>query len=317
MKSAEKNVLNKTHEETPTKEIPLEEKSEVKTQKPKLLNIKTEKLHPFENHPYKILDDDSMAELKESIKEYGLLNRILVRPLDKKEEEYEVISGHRRVYAAKALGIKELPAIVHFIDRDEATLLMVDSNNQRERLLPSEKAFAYRMKLEALTHQGKRTDLTSSQVATKSDSATEVGKASGESRDTVYRYIRLTYLIPKLLEMMDEGKIAFSVGVELSYLDEQSQQTVLDACEQNDCTPSYSQSYHLHRAMNEGELDQYFIFDLLGHEKANQRETMKIPMERLKGKFPENYTYKQAEDFVLKAVDHYAGYLKAHREQSR
>lgn len=309
MKSAEKNVLNKTHEETPTKEIPLEEKSEVKTQKPKLLNIKTEKLHPFENHPYKILDDDSMAELKESIKEYGLLNRILVRPLDKKEEEYEVISGHRRVYAAKALGIKELPAIVHFIDRDEATLLMVDSNNQRERLLPSEKAFAYRMKLEALTHQGK----TCGQVGHKS----REDVSETESGRTVQRYIRLTYLIPKLLEMMDEGKIAFSVGVELSYLDEQSQQTVLDACEQNDCTPSYSQSYHLHRAMNEGELDQYFIFDLLGHEKANQRETMKIPMERLKGKFPENYTYKQAEDFVLKAVDHYAGYLKAHREQSR
>lgn len=313
MKSAEKNLLNKTHEETPTKEIPLEEKSEVKTQKPKLLNIKTEKLHPFENHPYKILDDDSMAELKESIKEYGLLNRILVRPLDKKEEEYEVISGHRRVYAAKALGIKELPAIVHFIDRDEATLLMVDSNNQRERLLPSEKAFAYRMKYEALKHQGK----TSSQLGTKLRTDEKIAKENGESRNQIQRYIRLTYLIPKLLEMMDEGKIAFSVGVELSYLDEQSQQTVLDACEQNDCTPSYSQSYHLHRAMNEGELDQYFIFDLLGHEKANQRETMKIPMERLKGKFPENYTYKQAEDFVLKAVDHYAGYLKAHREQSR
>jgi len=316
MKSADKNLLNKTHEETPTNEIPLEEKSEVKTQKPKLLNIKTEKLHPFENHPYKILDDDSMAELKESIKEYGLLNRILVRPLDKKEEEYEVISGHRRVYAAKTLGIKELPAIVHFIDRDEATLLMVDSNNQRERLLPSEKAFAYRMKYEALKHQGK----TSGQVVPKSDdnrTTAKIGESSGESYKTVQRYIRLTYLIPKLLEMMDEGKIAFSVGVELSYLDEQSQQTVLDACEQNDCTPSYSQSYHLHRAMNEGELDQYFIFDLLGHEKANQRETMKIPMERLKGKFPESYTYKQAEDFVLKAVDHYAGYLKAHREQSR
>lgn len=306
-------MLNKTHEETPTKEIPLEEKSEVKTQKPKLLNIKTEKLHPFENHPYKILDDDSMAELKESIKEYGLLNRILVRPLDKKEEEYEVISGHRRVYAAKALGIKELPAIVHFIDRDEATLLMVDSNNQRERLLPSEKAFAYRMKYEALKHQGK----TSCQVGAKLRTDETLAEKADDSARQIQRYIRLTYLIPKLLEMMDEGKIAFSVGVELSYLDEQSQQTVLDACEQNDCTPSYSQSYHLHRAMNEGELDQYFIFDLLGHEKANQRETMKIPMERLKGKFPESYTYKQAEDFVLKAVDHYAGYLKAHREQSR
>lgn len=280
-----------------------------KKQKTKQQPIRLDKLHPFENHPYKIMDDEAMEELKVSIADVGLLNRIIVRLLENTEDEYEIISGHRRVHAAELLGMKEVPAVVYFIDRDEATLLMVDSNNQRESLLPSEKAFAYKMKMDALSHRGK----TCGQVGHKSRE--EISEA--DSGRTVQRYIRLTYLIPELLELMDEGKIALTVGVELSYLDDQSQYDVLDICEQNDCTPSYSQSYHLHKAMTEGTLNKDFIIDLLSKEKANQRETMKIPMARLKGKIPDSYTYKQAEDFILKAIDHYDTYLKSRKEPVR
>ena len=292
---------------------PTLEKKYKTTQKP----IKLDKLQDFKDHPYKVQNGESMEELKASIREVGILNRILVRPLDDKDEKYEIISGHRRVKAAKELGMKEIPAIVYpEIDRDEATLLMVDSNNQRETLLPSEKAFAYKMKADALTHQGK----ASGQVVPKSDdnrTTAKIGEAAGDSYKTVQRYIRLTYLIPELLELMDEGKIALTVGVELSYLDDQSQYDVLDICEQNDCTPSYSQSYHLHKTMTEGTLNKDFIIDLLSKEKANQLETMKIPMARLKVKIPDSYTYKQAEDFILKAIEHYDTYLKSRKEPVR
>ena len=280
-----------------------------KKQKPKLANIKIEKLKPFEGHPYKIVDDESMEELKSSIAEKGLLNRIIVRPIEN-TDEYEIISGHRRVHAAELLGIKEVPAVVYFIDRDEATVLMVDSNCQREHILPSERAFAYKLKMEALKSQGKRTDLTSSQIATKLDSANELGKDSGTSRDTVYRYIRLTNLIPELLDMMDEGKIAFSVGVELSFLDDERQYDVLNACEENDNTPSYAQAVEMRKLYKNGELDCDDVSEIMSREKANQRITVKIPQERLYGKIPSGYSAKQTEDFIVKAVEYYHHYLQ-------
>ena len=280
-----------------------------KKQKPKLANIKIEKLHPFEGHPYKIVNDESMEELKNSIQEKGLLNRILVRQLEN-TEEYEIISGHRRVHAAELLEMKEVPAVIYFIDRDEATVLMVDSNCQREHILPSERAFAYKLKMEALKSQGKRTDLTSSQVATKLDSANELGKDSGTSRDTVYRYIRLTNLIPELLDMMDEGKIALSVGVELSFLDDERQYDVLNACEENDNTPSYAQAVEMRKLYKSGELDCDYVYEIMAREKANQRITVKIPQERLYGKIPNGYNAKQTEDYIVKAVEYYHHYLQ-------
>lgn len=281
-----------------------------------LKNIKLEKLRPFKDHPYKVQDNDSMNELEASIADVGLLNRILVRPLENTTDEYEIISGHRRVHAAEHLGMKEVPAVVHFIDRDEATLLMVDSNNQRETLLPSEKAFAYKMKADALTHQGK----ASGQVVPKSDdnrTTAKIGEAAGDSYKTVQRYIRLTYLIPELLDLMDEGKIALTVGVELSYLDDQSQYDVLDICEQNDCTPSYSQSYHLHKAMTEGTLNKDFIIDLLNKEKANQKQMIKLHAEKFESYIPRSYNAEQTENYLLKACECYKKVLQKQKEQAR
>ena len=284
--------------------------------KPVLKNIKLEKLRPFKDHPYKVQDNDLMDELEASIADVGLLNRIIVRPLENTTDEYEIISGHRRVQAAEHLGMKEVPAVVHFIDRDEATLLMVDSNNQRETLLPSEKAFAYKMKADALTHQGK----ASGQVVPKSDdnrTTAKIGEAAGDSYKTVQRYIRLTYLIPELLDLMDEGEIALTVGVELSYLDDQSQYDVLDICEQNDCTPSYSQSYHLHKAMTEGTLNKDFIIDLLSKEKANQKQMIKLHAEKFESYIPRSYNAEQTENYLLKACECYKKILQKQKEQAR
>ena len=278
------------------------------------VSIPASKLRPFEGHPYKVLDDDGMNELTASIQENGILVPLMVRPLEGTENEYEIISGHRRFRAAQTAGLTEIPAFIKPVSRDEAAIMLVDSNMHRERILPSEKAFAYKLKLEALSRQGKRTDLTSSQFATKLDTASEVGSARGESRDTVYRYIRLTNLIPSLLDLMDEGKIAFSVGVELSFLDDDLQQAVLDACEENDCTPSYSQTVRMHKAANEGTLDPDGICEILSEEKANQREKVTIPISKLKGKIPDNYTEKQRQDFIIKAIDHYHRYLMRQRE---
>lgn len=281
-----------------------------------LKNIKLEKLRPFKDHPYKVQDNDLMDELEASIADVGLLNRIIVRPLENTTDEFEIISGHRRVHAVEHLGMKEVPAVVHFIDRDEATLLMVDSNNQRETLLPSEKAFAYKMKADALTHQGK----TSGQVVPKSDdnrTTAKIGEAAGDSYKTVQRYIRLTYLIPELLELMDEGKIALTVGVELSYLDDQSQYDVLDICEQNDCTPSYSQSYHLHKAMTEGTLNKDFIIDLLNKEKANQKQMIKLHAEKFESYIPRSYNAEQTENYLIKACECYKKVLQKQKEQAR
>ena len=286
----------------------------MKCNKPKApVMIPVENLVPFDGHPYKVLDDDSMNDLTESVQDNGIMEPLTVRPLEN-TDNYEIISGHRRYRAAQKAGITEVPAFIRAVSRDEAAIMLVDSNLHRERILPSEKAFAYKLKAEALNRQGKRSDLTSSQVATRLDTAAEIGNASGESRDTVYRYIRLTNLIPELLDMMDEGKIAFSVGVELSFLDDERQYDVLNACELNDNTPSYAQAVRMHKAYGAGELTRDDIDVIMCEEKANQRETVKIPADRLKGKIPGSFNEQQRQDFIVKAVDHYYRYLQRQRE---
>ena len=216
--------------------------------------------------------------------------------------------------ASRKAGITEVPALVVSLDRDAAAIVLVDSNLHREQILPSEKAFAYKMKLEAMKHQGWRSDLTSSQVETKLRADEQIAEDTGESRATIQRYVRLTYLIPEFLQQMDEGKIAFSVGVELSYLNEQAQYDVLEQCEINDCTPSYSQSYRMHKAQREGLLNKAFIQQIMSEEKANQREMFKVPMERIRQYVP-NANAKQAEDFVLKACEHYRKFLIRQRNR--
>ena len=275
-------------------------------------NLPVKKLRPFEGHPYKVQDNEEMENLTESIRQSGILSPLIVRPIEN-TDEYEVISGHRRLYAAKKAGISEVPALIYPIDRNEAAILLVDSNLHREHILPSEKAFAYKMKAEALNHRGYRSDLTSEQFAPKL--ATEqIAEEVGTSKDTVKRYIRLTYLIPEFLDKMDEGKIALSVGVELSYLEPWAQKAILEQCEINDCTPSYSQAFRLHKADRDGLLTDAVIEDVMREEKANQREMFKLPMEQIR-KYVPNANLKQAEDFVLKACEHYRKFLIRQRDR--
>ena len=264
--------------------------------------IPVEKLRPFAGHPFKVKDDEEMNTLIESIQAQGILSPLIVRPIEN-TDEYEVISGHRRLHAAQKAGITEIPALIYALDRDTAAIAVVDSNLHREHILPSEKAFAYKLKMEALSHQGKRTDLTSTQPVAKLRTADVVGEALNESRETVRRYIRLTYLIPEFLEKMDRNEIALSVGVELSFLDESSQREVLEQCAINDCTPSYSQAWRMHRAEREGTLTSAVIQAIMSEEKANQKARLKIPMERIRKYFPQSYTAAQIEDAVVKLCE--------------
>lgn len=261
--------------------------------------IPVEKLRPFAGHPFKVKDDDEMNTLIESIQTQGVLSPLIVRPIEN-TEEYEVISGHRRLHAARKAGITEVPALIYALDRDAAAIAVVDSNLHREHILPSEKAFAYKLKMEALSHQGKRTDLTSDQVGPKLTAATI---SETDSASQVKRFIRLTYLIPEFLEKMDKGEIALSVGVELSFLDESSQREVLEQCAINDCTPSYSQAWRMHKADREGTLTTAVIQTIMSEEKANQKARLKIPMERIRKYFPQSYTAAQIEDAVVKLCE--------------
>lgn len=270
-------------------------------------------LVPFEGHPYKVEDNADMETLTESIRENGILNPLIVRPAENDPCRYEIISGHRRAHAARLAGIEQVPAFVYPISRDEAAVLVVDSNLHRERVLPSEKAFAYRLKMEALKRQGRRTDLTSSQVATRLDTAAEIGAASNESRDQVFRYIRLTNLLPELLSMMDEGKIAFSVGVELSYLPIDAQYDLLDAMARNDCTPSYAQAVRLHKAYNVCNLDRWMIERTLAEPKPNQQEHIRLKRETIGRFFPNHYTAADIEQDILKGLE----LLKRQRDRNR
>ena len=275
--------------------------------------IPVEKLRPFAGHPFKVKDDEEMNTLIESIQTQGVLSPLIVRPIEN-TDEYEVISGHRRLHAAQKAGITEVPALIYALDRDAAAIAVVDSNLHREHILPSEKAFAYKLKADALKHQGQRTDITSEQIAPKL-STEVIGEQEGISKDTVKRYIRLTYLIPKFLEKMDKGEIALSVGVELSYLDESSQREVLEQCAINDCTPSYSQAWRMHKADREGSLTKAAIQTIMSEEKANQREMVKVPTSRLRKVLPQGLDAKKTEDFIIKACDYYRKYLVRQRNR--
>jgi len=277
-------------------------KSEM-NRKQETVQLPLERLHRFPEHPYKVEDNEEMEALTESIREYGILNPLLVRRMEGSETDYELISGHRRAYAAAKAGLETVPAFVVSLDRNEAAIALVDSNLHREHILPSEKAFAYKMKLEALKRQGRRTDLTLSQVATKLDTAAEIGALTRESRDQVFRYIRLTHLIQPLLDQMDEGKIAFSVGVELSYLPDEAQYDLLDAMERNDCTPSYAQAVRLHKAYNACELDRWMIERTLSEPKPNQQEHIRLRREDYSKFFPSHYTAAQIEQDIQKGLE--------------
>ena len=276
-------------------------------------NISIEKLHPFENHPYKVQDNEEMDALAESIKAHGVVSPIIVRPLENTTDEYEIISGHRRVMASRKAGITEIPALVVSLDRDAAAIVLVDSNLHREHILPSEKAFAYKMKAEALAHKGYRTDLTSVQLAPRL--ATEqIAEDAGTSKDTIKRYIRLTNLIPEILQYVDDGRISFTPAVELSYLNEQEQYDLLEQMELNDCTPSLSQACRFKKMSQEQGLTPELIAAVMIEEKANQREMFKVPMERIRQYVP-NANAKQAEDFVLKACEYYRKFLIRQRNR--
>ena len=274
-------------------------------------NISIEKLHPFENHPYKVQDNEEMEALAESIKIHGIVSPIIVRPLENTTDEYEIISGHRRVMASRKAGITEVPALIVSLDRDAAAIVLVDSNLHREHILPSEKAFAYKLKAEALAHQGFRADLTSGQLGPK---LTVEMISENDSASQVKRYISLTNLIPEILQYVDEGRISFTPAVELSYLNEQEQYDLLEQMELNDCTPSLSQACRFKKMSQEDGLTPEIIATIMSEAKANQREMFKVPMERIRQYIP-NANAKQAEDFVLKACEHYRKFLIRQRNR--
>lgn len=272
-----------------------EERDDAKLER--VRDIPLNELHPFKDHPFKIQSDEEMKRLIESIQKFGTLTPALARPLP--EGGYELISGHRRLAAFQVLGIETMPVIIREMSDDEAVIAMVDANLQREHILPSEKAFAYKMKLDAIKHQGK----ASVQVAEKLLSVEKVADDAGESKDQVRRYIRLTYLIPELLEMVDENKIAFNPAVEISYLEQSEQRVLLNAMELNDCTPSHAQSIRLKKLSQDGVLNDQTIYDILAEQKPNQQEQYKFKREDIRKYFPKSYTDKQVCDTVIKLLE--------------
>lgn len=289
------------------KETEMSAEKVVKEPKPKLMNIKLEKLLPFENHPFKVLDDSSMTELVASIKEYGLLNRVIVRPIENNTEEYEIISGHRRVHAAELLEMKEVPAVVHFIDRDQATILMVDSNCQRENLTLMEKARSYRMKADALFHQGQ----SCGQTGHKSrDNVSDV-----DSGRTVQRLIRLTYLVPELQQFVDTGKMKMLPAYELSFLNEEAQRDIVDRIDETESFPSHAQARRMRAAFEEGKLDYNAVTEIMSELKPNQVEKLKIPMDDIRKYVPKSMTPAEMQAYLLKLVKQ--DYERQHNRDAR
>lgn len=265
-------------------------------------NISIEKLFPFEGHPFKVQDNEEMNALIESIQEQGILSPLIVRPKENTADEYEIVSGHRRFRAAVKAGIKEVPALIVPLDRDAAAIAVVDSNLHREHIFPSEKAFAYKLKAEALRHQGKRSDLTSGQLGPK---LTVEKISENDSATQVKRYIRLTKLIPHILDMVDEGRIAFTPAVELSYLQPKEQAMLLSEMEYSDCTPNLSQAQRLKALSIQGLFTKEQLSAIMSEEKANQKERVKIPVERIQKYFPKDYTTTQMEETIVKLCEAY------------
>ena len=278
------------------------EESRQEQQREQVQQIPIGELFPFKNHPFKVLDDEAMTRTVESIAQYGVLAPLIARPRPD-GDGYEIISGHRRQYAAKLAGLDTLPVIVRQMSDDAAVILMVDSNLQREHILPSERAFAYKMKLEALKNQGARSDLTSSQVGMKLQALDIVGQEAGDSRNQVHRFIRLTNLIPELLDMVDEKKISFNPAVELSYLDESQQRDFLEAMNDTQNAPSLSQAQQLKKMAQQGEFSYEKAFDVMGQEKKSEKDTVTIKNETLRKYFPRSYTPKQMEEKIIQLLD--------------
>lgn len=296
--------------------------------KAKSLIIKLEDLVPFKDHPYKVIENESMTELTESISIHGIMNPLLVRPLEGEDGKYEIISGHRRFFAAQKLGLKKVPCTVHFIDRDAATVMMVDSNCQRTELLPSEKAWAYKMKMEAMSRQGKRTDLeqaencdsTSRPLGAKlRDNRTDekLAENSTDSARQISRYIRLTYLVPELLQYVDEGKIGMRPAVEMSYLEEEVQRDIVDRIIESDETvfPSHAQTRRIREKAAEGEISYDDVKAIMDEQKPNQVEKVKIPTEELRSRIGKRMTDEQFIKYLYTAVDYYKKYLERQRDQ--
>ena len=278
------------------------EENRQEEQREQVQQIPIDALHPFTNHPFKVLDDEAMTRTVESIAQYGVLAPLIARPRPD-GDGYEIISGHRRQYAAKLAGLETLPVIVRQMSDDAAVILMVDSNLQREHILPSERAFAYKMKLDAIKNQGARSDLTSPQLAAKFRSDDAVAKDQGISGDTVRRYIRLTSLIPELLDMVDEKKISFNPAVELSYLDESQQRDFLEAMNDTQNAPSLSQAQQLKKMAQQGDFSYEKAFDVMGQEKKSEKDTVTIKNETLRKYFPRSYTPKQMEEKIIRLLD--------------
>ena len=295
-------------------ELFMTEQERADTRKPKVEELPLSELTPFKNHPFKVKNDAEMAELMKSIADAGVLSPAMVRP--KKGGGYELISGHRRLAACKALGMDTMPVIIRDLTDEEAVITMVDSNLQREHILPSEKAFAYKMKMEALKSQGKRTDLTLSQVATKLDAAAEIGKCAGESRDQVFRYIRLTNLIPGILKLVDEGKIALTPAVELSYLQPSEQEMLFSVMDSDEVTPSLSRAQRLRRMSEEQRFTDSAVMQLMSEVKGNQVEYVKAPVDKLRSYFRPDTSMKQMTETLVKAMDFYNKHLeRQHRDR--
>ena len=278
------------------------EENRQEEQREQVQQIPIDALHPFTNHPFKVLDDEAMTRTVESIAQYGVLAPLIARPRPD-GDGYEIISGHRRQYAAKLAGLDTLPVIVRQMSDDAAVILMVDSNLQREHILPSERTFAYKMKLEAIKNQGARSDLTSSQIGTKLRADEKVAQDSGESRNQIQRFIRLTNLIPELLDMVDEKKISFNPAVELSYLDESQQRDFLEAMNDTQNAPSLSQAQQLKKMAQQGDFSYEKAFDVMGQEKKSEKDTVTIKNETLRKYFPRSYTPKQMEEKIIQLLD--------------
>ena len=292
------------------------EESRADSQREKVLDIPLSEISDFPNHPFKVKADEAMLEMADSVKQYGVLVPGLVRP--KPDGGYEMVAGHRRKKASELAGKETMPCIVREMDDDAAIVAMVDSNLQRESILPSEKAFAYKMKLEAMKRQGQRTDLTSAQLGRKLDgkeSREILAEQAGESRNQISRYIRLTYLLPSILEMVDEKRIAFNPAVEISYLAEKEQQDLYNTMQSEDCTPSLAQAQRMKKLSQDGRLNVDVIFSILTEEKPNQKEKFQIRRERIDRFFPKNFTEKQKEDLIVQLLESW--YRKRQKEQER
>ena len=297
-------------------ELFMNDTERMETKLPHIYDIPLELIDDFPDHPFKVRDDEDMMQLVESVKERGIITPVTLRP--KEDGRYEIVSGHRRKKACELAGFETVKAEVREMTRDEAIILMVESNFQRSQILPSEKAFAYKMRLEAMNRQGQRTDLTCAPVGHKLDGAKSrdiLGDEVGESREQIRRYIRLTNLVPELLDLVDEGKIKMRPAVELSYLDEDSQRAVVDEIDLNQCTPSHDQTIRMRKFFTDGKLTPEVVSAIMGEEKPNQREKIVLRGDKVRSLIPKNIPVSQTEDYVVKALEHYSRFLRQRAER--